>query len=154
MVIIFFNLGLVLAFILLVSIVFINASTKFVLAILGVTCILFLIKNIIQDLYFALYKYKNNAVIVLISFALDVVRIAFFYKLIHHFAAGTARATGLSMFGWMLGYIISILVGGIIFFAGEANGLLFGMGQQEKESSILINIFMTGCLVAFCHFII
>ena len=138
MIIIFFNLGLVLAFILLVSIVFINASTKFVLAILGVTCILFLIKNIIQDLYFALYKYKNNAVIVLI----------------HHFAAGTAKATGLSMFGWMLGYIISILVGGIIFFAGEANGLLFGMGQQEKESSILINIFMTGCLVAFCHFII
>ena len=34
MVVIFFNLGLVLAFILLVSIVFINASTKFVLAIL------------------------------------------------------------------------------------------------------------------------
>ena len=58
------------------------------------------------------------------------------------------------MFGWMLGYIISMLVGGVIFFAGEANGLLFGMGQQEKESSILINIFMTGCLVAFCHFII
>ena len=85
MIIIFFNLGLVLAFILLVSIVFINASTKFVLAILGVTCILFLIKNIIQDLYFALYKYKNNAVIVLISFVFDVVRIAFFYKLIPHF---------------------------------------------------------------------
>ena len=42
MVVIFFNLGLVLAFILLVSIVFINASTKFVLAILGVICILFL----------------------------------------------------------------------------------------------------------------
>ena len=137
MVVIFFNLGLVLAFILLVSIVFINASTKFVLAILGVTCILFLIKDIIQDLYFALYKY----------------RIAFFYKLIHHFAAGTARATGLSTFGWMLGYVISILVGGVLFFAGEANGLLFGMGQKN-ESSILMNVFMTGCLVAFCHFII
>ena len=129
MVAIFFNLGLVLAFILLVSIVFINASTKFVLAILGVTCILFLIKDIIQDLYFA------------------------FYKLIHHFAAGTARATGLSTFGWMLGYVISILVGGVLFFAGEANGLLFGMGQKN-ESSILMNVFMTGCLVAFCHFII
>ena len=154
MVIIFFNLGLVLAFILLVFIVFINASTKFVLAILGATCILFLIKNIIQDLYFALYKYKNNVVVVLISFALDVVRIAFFCKLIHYFAAGTARATGLPMFGWMLGYIISMLAGGVIFFAGEANGLLFGMGQQEKESSILINALMTGCLVAFCHFII
>ena len=63
MVVIFFNLGLVLAFILLVSIVFINASTKFVLAILGVICILFLIKDIIQDLYFALYKYKNNVLI-------------------------------------------------------------------------------------------
>ena len=108
MVVIFFNLGLVLAFILLVSIVFINASTKFVLAILGVTCILFLIKDIIQDLYFALYKYKNNVLIVIISFALDIARIAFFYKLIHHFAAGTARATGLSTFGWMLGYVISI----------------------------------------------
>ena len=70
MVVIFFNLGLVLAFILLVSIVFINASTKFVLAILGVTCILFLIKDIIQDLYFALYKYKNNVLIVIISFLL------------------------------------------------------------------------------------
>ena len=150
MVVIFFNLGLVLAFILLVSIVFINASTKFVLAILGVICILFLIKDIIQDLYFALYKYKNN---VLISFALDIARIAFFYKLIHHFAAGTARATGLSTFGWMLGYVISILVGGVLFFAGEANGLLFGMGQKN-ESSILMNVFMTGCLVAFCHFII
>lgn len=153
MIVIFFNLGLVLAFILLVSIVFINASTKFVLAILGATCVLFLIKNIIQDLYFALYKYKNNIVIVLISLVLDVVRVGFFYKLIHHFAAGTVRATGLSMFGWMLGYVISILVGGVIFFAGEANGLLFGMGQ-EKESSVLINIFMTGCLLAFCHFII
>ena len=105
MVVIFFNLGLVLAFILLVSIVFINASTKFVLAILGVICILFLIKDIIQDLYFALYKYKNNVLIVIIS------------------------------------------------FAGEANGLLFGMGQKN-ESSILMNVFMTGCLVAFCHFII
>ena len=146
MVVIFFNLGLVLAFILLVSIVFINASTKFVLAILGVTCILFLIKDIIQDLYFALYKYKNNVLIVIISFVLDIVRIAFFYKLIHHFAAGTARATGLSMFGWMLGYVISILVGGVLFFAGEANGLLFGMGQKN-ESSILMNVFMTGCLV-------
>ena len=82
MVVIFFNLGLVLAFILLVSIVFINASTKFVLAILGVICILFLIKDIIQDLYFALYKYKNNVLIVIISFALDIARIAFFYKLI------------------------------------------------------------------------
>ena len=149
MVVIFFNLGLVLAFILLVSIVFINASTKFVLAILGVTCILFLIKDIIQDLY----KYKNNVLIVIISFVLDIVRIAFFYKLIHHFAAGTARATGLSTFGWMLGYVISILVGGVLFFAGEANGLLFGMGQKN-ESSILMNVFMTGCLVAFCHFII
>ena len=78
MVVIFFNLGLVLAFILLVSIVFINASTKFVLAILGVICILFLIKDIIQDLYFALYKYKNNVLIVIISFALDIARIAFF----------------------------------------------------------------------------
>ena len=96
------------AFILLVSIVFINASTEFVLAILGVTCILFLIKDIIQDLYFALHKYKNNVLIVIISFVLDIVRIAFFYKLIHHFAAGTARATGLSTFGWMLGYVISI----------------------------------------------
>ena len=152
MVVIFFNLGLVLAFILLVSIVFINASTKFVLAILGVICILFLIKDIIQDLYFALYKYKNNVLIVIISFALDIARIAFFYKLIHHFAAGTARATGLSTFGWMLGYVISILVGGVLFFAGEANGLLFGMGQKN-ESSILMNVFMTGCLVAFCHFI-
>ena len=140
MVVIFFNLGLVLAFILLVSIVFINASTKFVLAILGVTCILFLIKDIIQDLYFALYKYKNNVLIVIISFVLDIVRIAFFYKIIHHFA-------------WMLGYVISILVGGVLFFAGEANGLLFGMGQKN-ESSILMNVFMTGCLVAFCHFII
>ena len=140
MVVIFFNLGLVLAFILLVSIVFINASTKFVLA-------------IIQDLYFALYKYKNNVLIVIISFALDIARIAFFYKLIHHFAAGTARATGLSTFGWMLGYVISILVGGVLFFAREANGLLFGMGQKN-ESSILMNVFMTGCLVAFCHFII
>ena len=147
MVVIFFNLGLVLAFILLVSIVFINASTKFVLAILGVICILFLIKDIIQDLYFALYKYKNNVLIVIISFALDIARIAFFYKLIHHFAAG------LSTFGWMLGYVISILVGGVLFFAGEANGLLFGMGQKN-ESSILMNVFMTGCLVAFCHFII
>ena len=145
MVVIFFNLGLVLAFILLVSIVFINASTKFVLAILGVICILFLIKDIIQDLYFVL--------IVIISFALDIARIAFFYKLIHHFAAGTARATGLSTFGWMLGYVISILIGGVLFFAGEANGLLFGMGQKN-ESSILMNVFMTGCLVAFCHFII
>lgn len=153
MVIIFFNLGLVMAFILLFSIVFINASTKFVLAILGVTCILFLIKNIVQDLYFALYKYKNNIIIVLVSLILDIIRILFFYKLIHHFAAGTVRATGLAMFGWMLGYVISIVVGGIIFLAGEANGLLFGMGQ-EKESSILINIFMTGCLIAFCHFII
>ena len=153
MVVIFFNLGLVLAFILLVSIIFINASTKFVLAILGVICILFLIKDIIQDLYFALYKYKNNVLIVIISFALDIARIAFFYKLIHYFAAGTARATGLSTFGWMLGYVISILVGGVLFFAGEANGLLFGMGQKN-ESSILMNVFMTGCLVAFCHFII
>ena len=117
------------------------------------TCILFLIKDIIQDLYFALYKYKNNVLIVIISFVLDIVRIAFFYKLIHHFAAGTARATGLSTFGWMLGYVISILVGGVLFFAGEANGLLFGMGQKN-ESSILMNVFMTGCLVAFCHFII
>ena len=107
------------------------------------TCILFLIKDIIQDLYFALYKYKNNVLIVIISFVLDIVRIAFFYKLIHHFAAGTARATGLSTFGWMLGYVISILVGGV----------LFGMGQKN-ESSILMNVFMTGCLVAFCHFII
>ena len=112
-------------------------------------CILFLIKDIIQDLYFALYKYKNNVLIVIISFALDIARIAFFYKLIHHFAAGTARATGLSTFGWMLGYVISI----VLFFAGEANGLLFGMGQKN-ESSILMNVFMTGCLVAFCHFII
>ena len=116
-------------------------------------CILFLIKDIIQDLYFALYKYKNNVLIVIISFALDIARIAFFYKLIHHFAAGTARATGLSTFGWMLGYVISILVGGVLFFAGEANGLLFGMGQKN-ESSILMNVFMTGCLAAFCHFII
>lgn len=69
------------AFILLVSIVFINASTKFVLAILGVICILFLIKDIIQDLYFALYKYKNNVLIVIISFALDIARIAFFINL-------------------------------------------------------------------------
>ena len=28
-------------------------------------------------------------------------------------------ATGLSTFGWMLGYVISILVGGVLFFAGE-----------------------------------
>ena len=95
----------------------------------------------------------SNVLIVIISFALDIARIAFFYKLIHHFAAGTARATGLSTFGWMLGYVISILIGGVLFFAGEANGLLFGMGQKN-ESSILMNVFMTGCLVAFCHFII
>ena len=50
MVVIFFNLGLVLAFILLVSIVFINASTKFVLAILGVICILHYISTKIMSL--------------------------------------------------------------------------------------------------------
>ena len=61
MVVIFFNLGLVLAFILLVSIVFINASTKFVLAILGVTCILFLIKDIsikVIEKKQSVYEYK------------------------------------------------------------------------------------------------
>ena len=63
------------------------------------------------------------------------------------------RGSGLSSFGWLLGYVISIFIGGVLFFAGEANGLLFGMGQKN-ESSILMNVFMTGCLVAFCHFII
>lgn len=100
MVVIFFNLGLVLAFILLVSIVFINASTKFVLAILGVICILFLIKDIIQDLYFALYKYKNNVLIVIISFALDIARIAFFYKLIHHFCSRNSQGNWI-IYVWM-----------------------------------------------------
>lgn len=119
------------AFILLVSIVFINASTEFVLAILGVTCILFLIKDIIQDLYFALHKYKNNVLIVIISFVLDIVRIAFFYKLIHHFAAGTARATGLSTFGWMLGYVISILVGGVLFFCWGSEWITFWNGPEK-----------------------
>ena len=58
MVVIFFNLGLVLAFILLVSIVFINASTKFVLAILAISRAndIITIRTLFLYLYNAKYK--------------------------------------------------------------------------------------------------
>ena len=133
--------------------VFINESAKLVSTILIGVCILFMLKNIIQNFYFALIKYKKNIGCVLIEMISDTVRIIYYYKLIYHFASGVERETGLGWFGWILGYIVAGFVGSFIYLGGEAQAMTFGM-DNTGSVPVLKSIFFTACLVAFYYILV
>lgn len=150
MVVIFFNVGMVLLVLLLLLLVFVNSSAELILSVLGIVCVAFLIKNLLQDIYFGLIKYHHGLGITLIGLISDIARVLFFYKLISYFATGVAKGTGLGLFGWMLAYVISILVGGFLFIGAEAGAMAYGTDNAEI-GTFISSIFLTVVLVVFYY---
>ena len=130
--------------------------------ILGILCILLLIKNLIQDIGFGLIKWRRNIILGLISIINNIIRIIVFYKLIFSTveALNNTQDGLLDSVAWVILFVVNFFIGGIFFIMGEFVATSFALedGIEDlideisvAESSVLvgiiINILMTVFLV-------
>lgn len=135
-------IGLMLLVILVCVLLLIKSSAEVILAVLGIVCVVFIIKNLIQDLYFYLIKNRRGVFPSLFLLAVDITRVIYFYKLIHQVALDvTGPNTGLlATFGSISGFIITLFFGGGSFLAAELSAF---MGVIDEDYSMTIICLLT-----------
>lgn len=127
---IFYNWALLLLVILLLFLGIIGVSAEIILDMLRIVCIIFLLKNVLQDFYFVFIKYKKKLSTVLAVFLTDCLRIVFFYRLIYYAALRVTKGMGMDLLGGIFSYILAVLIGGTLFIVGEINSI--GLCTEES----------------------
>lgn len=132
--IIFVDLGVVIFAVLLIALALVNSAAQLILKILAIICILLVIKNLIQDIYFGIFKRHRNPIISGMLCAVNIARVYVFYKLIYAYAYNTQNTTGFTFISRLIDFVIIILVGGAFFVIGEL-GAMYSVTEQFEDDS-------------------
>ena len=126
--------------------------------ILGILCILLLIKNLIQDIGFGLIKWRRNIILGLISIINNIIRIIVFYKMISSTveALNNTQDGVLDSVTWAILFVVNFFIGGLLLFWGEYLATSFALedglddimpeidsGEYPVGVGIILNIFVT-----------
>ena len=154
--IIIFDWTVLLLVILLLVLGVVGVSASIIINLLVIICIMAFFKNILQDFYFALVKYRKKFSVVLIAFFIDCVRILSFYKLIYYSALSVSTGMGIELVGGIFNYVMSVIIGGFFFMMGEINAIAFGMKEPTSKMSEILtrSVFFCGGLIVLCFILI
>lgn len=133
MVIVFFDIGAVFIFVLILALLVGQSAANLALHCLLVLCVMFALKSIICNLYCGMYKRKGNAWLCITSTAIDILREYLFYQLIRSYAFQTVHSVGLAVFSSIFDFIIVCVLGGLLFFVAELPSVVISMNDGEAE---------------------
>lgn len=132
--ILFFLLGL--------TVILAAAAAKVVVVLLPTLFIIFLVKNIVQDVLFGGIKNRIGFGKVILYLICDMARIVLFFGTFKIFVDGHLNANGLSYF---FSIIVILLYGffcGALFLGGELVAIRHGGRFDEIDKDFLISPFM------------
>ena len=95
-----------------------------------VLTIVFIVKAVAQDLWFGWHKGRNSIPLTVFNLIIDFIRVIVFFATISDCAVDLKLSYGLGHLGNMLSYVAVLLVGGVLFLAGEIISLQHGMEEE------------------------
>lgn len=147
--IIFFG-GFEIAVIIFVFIAIIAGSAKAIIDIINVLVTIFVIKNLIQTLYFGCIKNKNSIALTAGFLVSDFVRVSLFFYNLKKVGLTFTHSTGLAYFGALFGFILYFIICGSMFLLGEFLSLMQSFDLKNRYdlrgSTVLgISVMMNVC---------
>ena len=107
---------------------------------LPIIFVVVLIKNLLQDIVFAMLKNRKNFFLSLLYLAIDLIRMALLFYTANLCVKGYSVG-GLAYFDGILSMLIYLLVGGLTFVMAELYSVLHGMEDDTKVSKVLLGDF-------------
>lgn len=120
--------GAALALILLVTLLARTART--ITGVCLALTILFMVKVLVQDLWFGKMKGNNSVPLTVFYLVIDAVRVLVFFATISDCAADMKLSYGLGYLGNILIFVAVLIIGGALFMAGEIISLQHGMEEE------------------------
>ncbi len=109
-----------------------------VIKIISFLLILFIIKNIIQDVVFGLIKNHNNIFLTIWFLFVDIMRTHLFFNLFHQAALEYGKAGGFSILTSIIGVLGVLLIAGFPYLAGEMASLVHGSEELDDHSKAFV----------------
>ncbi len=95
-----------------------------------VLTILFVVKVLVQDLWYGMVKGRNSIPLTVFHLVIDLARVLVFFATISDCAVDMKLSHGLGHVGNMLGFVAVLVIGGALFLAGEIISLQHGMEEE------------------------
>ena len=96
-----------------------------------------LIKNLVQDIVFAIFKNRKNVFLSLLYLIIDFVRMALFFYTAN-FCVTRYAMGGAAYLDGIFGLLVYLLVGGLLFIVGELCSVQHGMKESVKTSEVIL----------------
>lgn len=116
--------------------------------------VLFIVKNIIQDIFFGFFKNRNSLLSTLWYLIVDTLRIGLYFCVLKEYSLAYSNAGGLATFGAMFNFIAFFFLGGIIYLMGEVISLMHCdkglMEDYPKWFYTAGDVLALGLLALFC----
>ena len=108
--------------------------------------IVFLVKNIVQDIIFGLLKNRKNILWMLLYISVDLARIMMFFYTANCYFERYSSRTG---FGVLFDVMFYLIIGGLLFLLGEMLSLLHGMDTTDIDASYGMIFFVDIAILLF-----
>lgn len=130
-------------------------AVDFINKIITFLFIIFVIKNIIQDVVIGYFKNHNKLISTLWYLIVDTLRIGMYFFVLKEYSIAYSNAGGLAFFGAMFNFILFFVLGGILYLMGEVISLSHSfkkdlIAEFPKGFHITGDILSLVLLAAFC----
>ena len=95
-----------------------------------VLTVIFLVKAVVQDLWFGKIKGNRTVPLTVFNMVIDFVRVLVFFATISDCAVDLLLSAGLHHLGNMLSFVAILLIGGVLFVFGEIASLQHGLEEE------------------------
>ena len=95
-----------------------------------VLTVIFLVKAVVQDLWFGKVKGNRTVPLTVFNLVIDFARVIVFFATISDCAVDLLLSAGLGHLGNMLSFVAVLLIGGALFIFGEIASLQHGMEEE------------------------
>lgn len=117
--------------------------------------VLFVIKNIVQDVIIGFFKNRNSLLSTLWYLIVDTLRIGLYFCVLKECSLAYSDAGGLAFFGAMFNFLIFFFLGGILYLVGEVISLSHcfkkeWLANYPKWFYKLADVLALGVLALFC----
>lgn len=117
--------------------------------------VLFVIKNIVQDVIIGFFKNHNSILSTLWYLIVDTLRIGLYFYILQEYSMTYSKAGGLSFFGAIFNFLIFFFLGGILYLVGEVTSLSHCFKKESLSNHPtwfykITDILTLGVLALFC----
>ncbi len=127
--------------IVIIFLALLNAGARAVIDLLPILFYVFLAKNFLLDIGIAAIKNRCKFILVVIFLLFDTIRVLFFFYMLHLEALEYSGIVGI------IDFCLLLIIGGIIFLAGEIISLGHAFREASQQDGWVVVIGDISCII-------